>query len=224
MEIATGTTLKTMDGKLATVIKTDDKCGTATIKFEDGSAKTYTFGTLKDRERFLPADEDSDDEYVKEVMQQKKDLGIECPKIESYEVVVDHELIPMPGIEKLEELKKEYPGKKQETLCEGTGVDVKDFIVETAVSLGAEVCEASTGKFISFKIDGKMFAAIFSFSKKSTTLGARSAAVGHLTPTKTIAHMMDFRFTFDSLSDDNKDMITKILEASKDYQLNKNNK
>lgn len=43
-----------------------------------------------------------EDAYVAEVMEQKADLGIEIPKIESVEV-----LVPMPGIEQLAERKAE---------------------------------------------------------------------------------------------------------------------
>ena len=48
----------------------------------------------------LAAEEDM---YIAEVMKQKEDLEIECPKIAEAP-----ELVPMPGAEKLAELKEEY--------------------------------------------------------------------------------------------------------------------
>jgi hypothetical protein len=43
----------------------------------------------KQNEKELKKEKAENDAYVAEVMQQKKDLGIECPKIESYEVVYE---------------------------------------------------------------------------------------------------------------------------------------
>lgn len=123
--------------------------------------------------------------------------------------------------------KKSQPkAKKASTPATGVGVEIKDFIIERAKALDAEICESQSGKFISFKIEGKMFAAIFSWSKKGATLGTRSAAIegtGYDCPKK-MKHMMDCRFSFTELSNDNKKMIDKLLEASKKYQLNKKHK
>lgn len=60
----------------------------------------------KQNEKEIVKEEAENDAYVAEVMQQKKDLDIECPKIDSYEVIEEN-LVPMPGAEKLAELKKE---------------------------------------------------------------------------------------------------------------------
>jgi len=136
--------------------------------------------------------------------------------------------VPLIGDEKpVEEPEKTLSGKtnvknEHKVPEDSAGAYVKEYIVEKAKEMGADVCENSSGKFISFKIGGKMFAAIFSWSKKGATLGTRSQALegSGIECSKKMNHMMDYRFTFDSLF--NTDEIDKILQLSKEYQLNKN--
>lgn len=108
------------NGKVMEILKQDEKKGTMLIQFEDGKSTSITTGTFK---RWYKKVEDNvateietpvnepdkavvdgvtDEEYVAEIMAQKKELGIECPEIKSVE------LVPMPGAERLAELKKEY--------------------------------------------------------------------------------------------------------------------
>lgn len=117
------------NGEIIKVVEFNEKSKQCIVELENGKTRAYQSATLKDKRKFTPVEE-SGDEYVKEVMQQKKDLGIECPKIESFEVVEelsdeqyaqigkeiaeqakakakDHKLVPMPGIERLEDLKNE---------------------------------------------------------------------------------------------------------------------
>lgn len=72
-------------GMKAEIIKEDRKAATFMLRFEDGSTKVVSFITLN--RQFKPEGELDDDSYVAEIMQQKKDLGIECPPIESFEIV-----------------------------------------------------------------------------------------------------------------------------------------
>lgn len=170
-------------------------------------------------------------------------------------------LVPMPGIEKLEDLKNEYAHTEAVELSEaeteyvkndvettmevllatgkikrvkvkrepkpvvGIGKDIRDYIVEKTGSMNGVVLTDS-GRFTSLKINNKMFAAIFSYSKKSLTLGVRSIATkdSGYEPTSKANHMMDYRFKISTLDDGVKKMIDILLGASETYQLNKNNK
>lgn len=200
-------------GEIFTVTVINEKFKQIAVEGKDGKAKPYSSSTLKDKRRFIPVDDD--EQYVAEVMQQKKDLGIECPEIDSYEVVEDDRV----SAEDLEKalMKRAKKTKAPET---GVGTDIKDYTVAAAKKLGAEVCE-SNGRFISFKVNNKMFAAIFSYSKKSLTLGVRSKSIeGKTNPDSTVNHMMDARFKFDSLTDNVKELIRLILESAFEYQSN----
>lgn len=75
----------TKDNRVMEVIKEDTDRKTYLIKFEDGTSTTIAHSTFK--RWWKPIDED--DEYVAEIMEQKKQLGIECPPIESIQIVSD---------------------------------------------------------------------------------------------------------------------------------------
>lgn len=201
-------------GEIFTVTVINEKFKQVAVEGKDGKAKPYSSSTLKDKRRFIPVDDD--EQYVQEVMQQKKDLGIECPKIDSYEVVEDGRA----SVENLEKTSEKKRVKKTSGELTGIGKDIKDYTVAAAKKLGAEVCE-SNGRFISFKVNNKMFAAIFSYSKKSLTLGVRSKSIeGKTNPDSTVNHMMDARFKFDALTDNVKELIRLILESAFEYQSN----
>lgn len=87
MEITINTLLKKANSDMtAKVIKVDNEHKTAIVEFEDGSNTIYSFSTLKDKRRFTLV-ENEEDKYVSEIMEQKKELGIEVLEIKSYEVV-----------------------------------------------------------------------------------------------------------------------------------------
>lgn len=217
MTIEVGTVLRaTKTGAIGTIVEVNDKFKTAIIEMEDGSSASYSVSTLKDKRRWLPVDvkeEETEEEYVEEIMKQKKDLGIECPKIDSYEAVI----IPAQETKKL--LNPEKSTDKVET---GIGFDIKDFILKVAEEIGVDICE-SKGRFISFKVNGKMCAGLFSYSKKSATIGTRSKALEgtDIEPTSVLNHVMDHRFKFESLTSEDKRRIRLILEAAADYQRSK---
>lgn len=218
-----GSKLKSVStGEIFTVEEINKKFGQIIIAGEDGKTKAYSATTLKDKRKFVPID--GDDQYVREVMQQKKDLGIECPEIDSYEVIGD-DGVSAEDLEKtpMKQAKKTSGKKRAEKTSgelNGVGADIKDYTITVAKKLGAEVCE-SNGRFISFKVNNKMFAAIFSYSKKSLTLGIRGKAIeGKTNPDSTANHMMDARFKFDTLTDNVKELIRLILESAFEYQGN----
>lgn len=74
------------NGKVAEFVRDNgDKFKTVTLCYEDGKEFDYQYSTLKKSFKKLP---DEDDKYVAEIMEQKKELGIECPTIDPKEVEV----------------------------------------------------------------------------------------------------------------------------------------
>ena len=208
MTIEVGTVLRaTKTGAMGTIVEVNDKFKTAIIEMEDGSSTNYSVSTLKDKRRWLPVD--VEEEEVKEATIEEEN----APEM-SEEV---HNLVPIPGAEKLADLKKSV--NKAET---GIGFDIKDFILKVAEEIGVDICE-SKGRFISFKVNGKMCAGLFSYSKKSATIGTRSKALEDtdIEPTSILNHMMGYRFKFESLTLEDERRIRLILEAAADYQRNK---
>ena len=208
MTIEVGTVLRaTKTGAMGTIVEVNDRFKTAIIEMEDGSSANYSVSTLKDKRRWLPVG--VEEEEVKEATIEEEN----APEM-SEEV---HNLVPMPGAEKLADLKKSV--NKAET---GIGFDIKDFILKVAEEIGVDICE-SKGRFISFKVNGKMCAGLFSYSKKSATIGTRSKALEgtDIEPTAVLNHMMDYRFKFESLTLEDERRIRLILEAAADYQRSK---
>ena len=208
MTIEVGTVLRTTKtGAMGTIVEVNDRFKTAIIEMEDGSSANYSVSTLKDKRRWLPVDVEEGE--VKEATIEEENAS---------EVTEEaHNLVPIPGVEKLADLKK--PVNKAET---GIGFDIKDFILKVAEEIGVDICE-SKGRFISFKVNGKMCAGLFSYSKKSATIGTRSEALEgtDIEPTSVLNHMMDYRFKFESLTLEDERRIRLILEAAADYQRGK---
>ena len=208
MTIEVGTVLRaTKTGAMGTIVEVNDRFKTAIIEMEDGSSANYSVSTLKDKRRWLPVG--VEEEEVKEATIEEEN----APEM-SEEV---HNLVPIPGAEKLADLKKSV--NKVET---GIGFDIKDFILKVAEEIGVDICE-SKGRFISFKVNDKMCAGLFSYSKKSATIGIRSKALEgtDIEPTSVLNHMMDYRFKFESLTLEDERRIRLILEAAADYQRGK---
>ena len=97
--------------EIATITEVNDKYKTVIVKLENGKSMTYSFSTIKDKRRWIPVESTKAEieEIVKETVE-------ETTEVESH-------LVPMPDIEKLEELKKEYekPVKKRGALIEWNG-------------------------------------------------------------------------------------------------------
>lgn len=99
------------NGKVMEILKQDDKKGTMLIQYEDGTSTSITTGTFKRwfkklednvtakdekpvkkagkavKQEDMNPDNIPDDEYVAQVMEQKKELGIECPPIDHVDIV-----------------------------------------------------------------------------------------------------------------------------------------
>ena len=195
-------------GEIFTVVEVNDKFGQIIVEDKEGKTKAYSSSTIKDKRRFVPVEDEDDFEAVDHAV---------VNSIKENNLASDREA------EEAVDGKKKSAKKSETAPITGIGVRIKDFILNEAYSIGADVCVATTGKFISFKINGKMFAAIFSYSKKSATLGIRSKAIegSNIVCSKKMNHMMDCRFTFSDLSEENKTLIDTLLVSSKEYQLNK---
>lgn len=108
--------------QVAIDVRYDEKYRTYTLTFEDGTERPYSGSTFK---RWWKKVED-DDEYVAEINRQRKELGIECPKIDPDKVEIISEDVAGDGTpladvgkeiaeqakQKAEEVKK---SKKQES-------------------------------------------------------------------------------------------------------------
>lgn len=75
-------------GMGADVIKEDDKAKTFMIRFEDGNTKVVSLITFN-RQFKKNGEFDDDDAYIAEIMQQKKDLGIEVEPIDPSKVTIE---------------------------------------------------------------------------------------------------------------------------------------
>lgn len=189
-----------------TVVKLDDKFKQAIIEDSEGNTKVCSAATLNNEKFYTKVGEDN------------AESNVEKPAEEPAEESIKEESI------KEEPVKK--PSKTNNNTGNSVGFLIKDFIIEKAHSIGADVCIANNGKFISFKTNGKMFAAIFSFSKKSATIGVRSASIEgkDLECDKKTKHMMDCRFLFNTLLPGDKEKIDILLRSSKEHQENKGKK
>lgn len=112
---------KNVNGEVATVVEVDETRKTCMIEFTDGRTKSLTFSTLKDKRRWTKISDD--DQYVAEIMQQKKDLGIECPEINPEEVNVCGDGTPLAevGKEIAEQAKQKAKKASKKNLIEYNG-------------------------------------------------------------------------------------------------------
>lgn len=259
------------NGKVMEIIKTDKASGSMIIRFEDGSTRTITPGTLKRWYKELPeapetvenlidldnpvteeeaeqlgmigGDEaleqavvDPEDAYVAEVMEQKKELGIDCPPITEIEIVEENagDGTPLTEVgkeiaeqakEKAEQAKKEKKERKpRQTKPANPEVDtIIDFIETEVMKAGGETfAPEKAPKVRAFKIDGHMFARI-NISKTSVSLCVRSKAIKvKEAPDKTQNHIFDAIYVLTDLS--KTDLICALLHQSFGYQKSKNTK
>lgn len=223
MEIKEGIKLINNNGEKVTIIQVNEKFKTVIVKSEvDGSTKNYSFTTLKDKRRFTQVD--GEDQYIAEVMQQKKDLGIECPKITEPVAELSDVEYAKVGLEIAEQAKQKAEQVRGKTKVHKSTLPenaVKDHLISLAEKYECEVCQ-SNGRFISFKTGGKMFLGLFSYSKKCATIGMKGEGVKDtgLEPVSVMNHSMNYRYKFEAVSDD----IETLFKAAMSYQQGVNDK
>lgn len=76
------------NGEIIKVVEFNEKSKQCIVELENGKTRAYQSATLKDKRKFTPV-EDEEDRYVAEIMQQKAELGIECPKIDPKQVGIE---------------------------------------------------------------------------------------------------------------------------------------
>lgn len=223
------------NGKVASLISEDSKFKTVLLEYEDGSTVSVSQSTLKRWWKQLSAEATNpedipNDQYVAEVMEQKKELGIECPPITEVEIVseekagdgtllteVDKE-IAKQAKEKAKAAKVKKASKEHKSAVDVT--PIRDYVLDKVKELGGTVFVPANGMNLwSFKVDNKGFAR-FAFSKNRVTIHCRSKAV-NLEPDKVVNHMYDYEYHFTEL---NKKKIDQLLVDSINYQKNKKSK
>jgi hypothetical protein len=182
------------NGQVAELVSENDK--QVIIKLESGEEKALSLATLK---RWWKPMKDE------EVQEQ--------PQSEVVEEATQEETKP----EKKAKTEK-TPKQKRKTISGDH--PLKAFIEQLAIERGTEVFKATVPSFRSLKVDGKMYMA-FTFNKKGITLWMRSKAVQDLTQFKKMNHMFDARVHFNEETKENKEKITKLLDASLEFQKNK---
>lgn len=194
-----------------TVVDLNEKFKHAILSMGDGQKKAVPYGTLTNEKYWTKLDENGEIPETEEIKETEETE--ETEKIEE----VPEEVKDKP-------VKEKKPAKPSLPPTEGIGKDIKDYIVAEAVKFGAVANESN--RFISLKYHDRMFLAIFSYGKKSLTLGVRSGAIEGLDikPSSVSKHMMDYRFKFNQLTDVEKKTISSIVESSLKYLIAKNNK
>lgn len=185
------------NGQVAELVSKNDK--QVIVKLESGEEKALSPATLKRWWKPMEDEEvqeQSQSEVVEEATQEEAAEAVEEPAEET----------------------EKTPKQKRKTISGDH--PLKAFIEQLAAERGTEVFEATVPSFRSLKVDGKMYMA-FTFNKKGITLWMRSKAVQDLTAFKKTNHMFDARVHFDEETKENKEKITKLLDASLEFQKNK---
>ena len=219
------------NGQVAELISENDK--QVIVKLESGEEKTLSHATLKRwwkpmEEELVEEQPQSESGVIEEATQEEAIEAVEEPAEETEEVVEEEQPIQeesAPEEPKQEETKSEKKAKTEKTpkqKRETVSGDhpLKFFIEQLAIERGTKVFVATVPSFRSLKVDGKMYMA-FTFNKKGVTLWMRSKAVEELTDYKKMNHMFDARVQFGEDNKSNKEKITKLLDASLEFQKNK---
>lgn len=237
------------NGRVAVLAKQDSRTGNLTLMYEevreDGKKGLDVTKPTFNRWWKLLEDEQVMEDETAIVMQQKKDLGIECPTIDSYEVVEQNEMAGdgTPYSEVMSEIiadEKTAQKKAQAAKTKKTGKKSpkqrkpqveEEWVTESLTYIFALVLNkddeiftpAKEGmKMRTFKTGGHMYAKL-NYSNKSITLAVQSAAVSDTNPSKQINHMFDNGYVFTGkLSAADKSLITRLLKEARNYRINKN--
>lgn len=240
------------NGKVAEILKQDQTKGTVILVFEDGSNTCVTTGTLKrwykelkEAELEVAAYESvtdindiPDDEYVKQVMQQKKDLNIECPSIDHFEIVSDSTTdggstpLSEVGKEIAEQAKDKADKAKKQKAAKPKKAKQDNAWVEQAIQfvysnqLDAEASKANNVNLVIFKQDGRGFVK-FNYTGKSISIAVRKDCLPKdiQEPSAIINHSYNAVYTFkQALTDKDLTLISNLFEAAREYTINKHPK
>jgi hypothetical protein len=176
---------------------------------ESGEERNISPATLK--RWWKPHEEEpvTEEPQTEEIIQEE-------PAEEDNVIDITEDEEPAPKKEKKKEAKK-----PRETISGDH--PLKNFLEKLAEERQTEVFIASVPSFRSLKVGGRMYMA-FTFNKKGVTLWMRSKAVEELTEYKKMNHMFDARVHFGEDTPENREEITKLLDASLEFQKNRKTK
>ncbi|MDD2287220.1 MAG: hypothetical protein PHY55_00135 [Bacteroidales bacterium] len=208
------------NGQIAELISENEK--QVIIKLETGEEKAISPATLKRWWKEMEEEPQSEEVVTETTQEETTEEPVEEPAEEVNVIdVTDEEpaQIDFTEFEDTPEPKKEKKPKKKRERISGDH-PLKEFIEGLATERNTEVFQATVPSFRSLKVDGKMYMA-FTFNKKGVTLWMRSAAVQELTEYKKMNHMFDARVQFGEDNAENRKEITKLLDASLKFQIDK---
>lgn len=214
------------NGQVAELISENEK--QVIIKLETGEEKAISPATLKRWWKEMEEEPQSEEVVTEATQEETTEEPVEEPAEEVNVIDVtdeesaqidftEFEDAPEPE-EQPEPKKKKKPKKKRERISGDH--PLKEFIEGLATERNTEVFQATVPSFRSLKVDGKMYMA-FTFNKKGVTLWMRSAAVQDITEYKKMNHMFDARVQFGEDNAENRKEITKLLDASLKFQIDK---
>lgn len=208
------------NGQIAELISENEK--QVIIKLETGEEKAISPATLKRWWKEMEEEPQSEEVVTETTQEETTEEPVEEPAEEVNVIdVTDEEpaQIDFTEFEDTPEPKKEKKPKKKRERISGDH-PLKEFIEGLATERNTEVFQATVPSFRSLKVDGKMYMA-FTFNKKGVTLWMRSAAVQDITEYKKMNHMFDARVQFGEDNEENRKEITKLLDASLKFQIDK---
>ena len=208
------------NGQIAELISENEK--QVIIKLETGEEKAISPATLKRWWKEMEEEPQSEEVVTETTQEETTEEPVEEPAKEVNVIdVTDEEpaQIDFTEFEDTPEPKKEKKPKKKRERISGDH-PLKEFIEGLATERNTEVFQATVPSFRSLKVDGKMYMA-FTFNKKGVTLWMRSAAVQDITEYKKMNHMFDARVQFGEDNEENRKEITKLLDASLKFQIDK---
>ena len=168
------------------------------------------------------SDEEEDDEESEDEEEDDEDEESEDEDDEEDEEEEEEEE-PTPKKSSKKSVKKERtPRKKSEE--SDTVKELVDYVEECVKEQDGEIFQPqSQPRNRAFKVGGHMYARLL-YSVKSVTVACRKEAVSGtgIKPTKSINHMFSELYSYDKLDKTAKTNIKKLLKASFEYQLKKN--
>lgn len=163
-----------------------------------------------------------EEQYVKEVMEQKKELGIEVPPIDPAKV----EIVSITGSlsKKQKEAKKSSTHKKKE--IPDYIKEAMDYVFALVTEKGDEIFVPANGMNMrSFKVGGHMYTK-FDFNCTAITIAVKKECLpDNIKIPKLVNHMFNAVFRFDkALTQKDKEFIQTLLSNARAYRVTKNNK
>jgi len=193
-----------------------------TIRLEESrEERNISPATLK--RWWKPYEEESvtEEPQTEEITQEEPAEEINIIDITEDEEINEEEEEPLEEESAPKKEKKKEPKKPREKISGEHPLKV--FLEKLAEKRQTEVFIASVPSFRSLKVGGRMYMA-FTFNKKGVTLWMRSKAVEELTEYKKMNHMFDARVHFAEDTPENREEITKLLDASLEFQKNRQTK